>query len=177
MPRYELRTTQRSIFDGQLVPENTVIGVLETELPTGNVLSAAALGSVVCQKIDEAKTVAVIARQEPAFAGVKKVVAEDAVVDPDSLNAEDLAADAAEEAEEAARLEAEAAAKSDDTEKAEPEHTLDGLDTRIAKALARQNLTSREEIEAFIAEGKDLEDDLEDIGKVAKKKIQAWLES
>lgn len=171
MPKtYEIKTQRKTVFDGQTIEENETVGVLMTDQPLGNVLSGAAFGTLRVEEIDPAAApLSVVARVEEQTPPVPAIepAATDPADDPDALNAEDAAADAAE---------AKAAA---DAAEAEPEPELpvefEGLNVRVARALVRQGLASKQAIRDFVADGGDLVD-LDEIGTAAVAKINAWLE-
>jgi hypothetical protein len=177
MANYELRTRNATVFDGQKVDADTVVGVLVTEQPLANVLSAAAFGGLLTVEVDAdtvSKIVPRVAIDLPQPADVKTPAPDvDPNADPDALNAADAADDAraAAEAEAAAKAAAEKAA----AEEIEIPETLAGLDVRIAKALARQGITSREDVTAYLAEPDADLVDLDDIGKAAVAKILDWM--
>lgn len=169
MPKtYEIKTQRKTVFDGQTIEENETVGVLMTDQPLGNVLSGAAFGTLRVEEIDPAAApLSVVARVEEQTPPVPAIeaAATDPADDPDALNAEDAAADAAEAAAKAAEP--------------EPEQPLpaefEGLNIRIARALVRQGLASKQAIRDFVADGGDLVD-LDEIGTAAVAKINAWLE-
>lgn len=185
MPKtYEIKTQRTTVFDGQIIEENETVGVLITDQPLGNVLSGAAFGTLRVEEIDPAAApLRVTARAEEKTPPIPatEAAATNADDDPDALNAEDAAADAAEAAAEAAADAATKAAAKAAADVAKPEEQplpaeFEGLNVRIARALVRQGLVSKQAIRDYVADGGDLVD-LEEIGTAAVVKINAWLET
>lgn len=64
----------------------------------------------------------------------------------------------------------------EESESDEPEESeFPGLPPAIVKLLAAVQITSNQQLQAYIAEGKDL-NDLDGIGPATTKKILAWLQ-
>lgn len=174
MPVYELKTRTKTVFDGQTVPEDTTVAVIQTEQPLANVLSAAAFNQLQPVEVEPDAPLAIAARvvaDAPAAAvAVKTPPSQPDPNDPDALNAADEAAERAE----AARIEAEKAAAESQKTAAPIDASLEGLPARLQRALTDQSLPTREAVAAYVAEGKDLVD-LDDVGTKAAEKILEWL--
>jgi hypothetical protein len=169
--RFRVVATSNAIIDGQTVAAGDTLATIETNLPIGNVLSGATFGAFAVLS-DAPANCPVIARVElaapPPMPTETPTTAEPTHADQiDALNAADAEAEAAEAAAGAVATEPTAPANAAE---------FDGLDVRITKALQSQGFGDRAAVAKFVADGGDLVE-LDEIGKVAKDKILAWLNS
>jgi hypothetical protein len=168
MPVYELRSNFDLNVDGIMVPSDSVLGILTTELEVGNVLSAASFGRASAVLIS-AKPSAPFSRSaaeppQPIKPDDSKIDDEQLADRVDALNAEPAEPDESDESIEPATINAEP-----------PINPFVGLGPRIADALLAAGFKSREAVAEIAVDGADAFLELDGIGKSAARKIVEWL--
>lgn len=185
MKTYRIVAKSELVIFGKTVPSGSVLGVLATDHPTANVLSAGVYGLAAVEPdgqetIDAAPEIAHIITDPVGTYVVGEPITDPvaAAAEVDRLNAEPETE--FEDSEAAAGV----AVRRPDTPAEEPEPItdsvaaapeLEGLTPRVAAALTAAELTTREAIAAFVEQGGDLTQ-FEGIGTAAAKKIVNWLE-
>jgi hypothetical protein len=139
--------------------DDNVIGEIDTEYPLGNVVSLLRSGMLQASEHDAA----------PKPSSSKKKPPKPPAPNPESLPTK---------SEKLADKPEEQTVKSEESEKTGPtiDPSFEGLDPAIALVLIKQEITTKDLLLEYIAEGGKLAD-LDEIGRSRVEKLNAWLGS